>query len=173
LSTAAELEAVRFILEKEWPDGTSSDTVAKAAIKALDDLRSTTWRPIGPPLQIDSVFKHQLTSKTHYVRWIGEDAQREMAWIVTQDSDYGAFVPTSSPFWRWTIPARVQEKTKEKILVNEIGMTVGDKIHVRNVGNYTVVAIAPGGVLMRNRDGNHWAESNHGIQRYYKDGWIR
>jgi hypothetical protein len=204
---ASELDAVRFILEKEWPDGTSSDTVARAAIKAIDDIRDTMWRPIGPPLQVDSVFKHHFTSSTLFVRWIGVDAGGvELAWIVAEDSDYGHIARTDSLFWRWSTPVKeskgitrnikvidpetgeqlidedgnpVTEKkfyppVAERIKVNAIGMVVGDKIHVRNVGNYTVVATAPGGVLLlHQKTGWHWAESNHGIQRYYKDGWIR
>lgn len=200
----SEVDAVIHVLDKEWPEGTTSDLVAKAAIKALDDMRSSSWRPLGPPLQVDSVFKHQLTSKTHYVRWIGVDDGRELAWIASEDSEYGSLVPTSSPFWRWTTPVKpgngmtrnlkvIDPETGEqkidedgnpvtekkfyppvhlKMPINDIGMMVGDRISTRNVGNYTVLAVCPGGVLLRFHDGHVWAESNHGIQRYYKDGWL-
>jgi hypothetical protein len=130
LITSAEIEALRFILEKEWPEGTSTDVVAKAAIKALDDLRSTTWRPVGPPLKTGQAFKHQYLSGTQFIAWIGEDDGREMAWVVHDASDYGCYASTSSPFWKWTTPVAlakgVNRTVKVKVL-DEHGREVLDE----------------------------------------------
>jgi hypothetical protein len=172
LTSESELTAVRFILEKEWPDSTSSETVAKAAIKALDDLRSTTWRPIGPPVKVGEPFKSIITSKTHYVMWTGEYDGREYAWIVTADSDYGWFAPLPSPFWLWTVPSRVMQKTIDAAKVNELGMVVGDRIKLRQYNRFEVIAVFSGGVLMKDRDsGQICPESNGNIEKYYQDGW--
>lgn len=110
-----EVNALRFILEKEWPEGTPTDTVAKACIKALDDLRSTTWRPVGPPLQLRQAFKSIISSSTHYVVWIGEYEGREYAWVVAEGSEYGLFTLTSSPFWLWTEPVPERKGTNRTV----------------------------------------------------------
>lgn len=122
MAKAPEIEALRFILEKEWPEGTSTETVAKAAIKALDDLRSTTWRPVGPPLKLRQAFKSIRTAATHYVVWIGEYEGTEYAWVVTEDSDYGWFSRSSSPFWLWTEPVPEKKGTNRSVkIVGEDG----------------------------------------------------
>src|SRR5207249_315581 len=89
MATKAELDAILFILNKEWEDGTSSETVARATVKALDDLRSTTWRPIGPPLKVGEAFKGIISSKTQFIAWIGEENGRDLTWVVAEDSNYG------------------------------------------------------------------------------------
>ena len=118
MATASkEAEAVRFILDKEWPDGTTSNDVATAAIKALDTLRGTMVRPVGPPLKEGMIFKSFLTSKVHYVIWIGEESPggSVFAWIVTEDSDYGWFSRVSSPFWRYITPQEPGKGTVRNI----------------------------------------------------------
>jgi hypothetical protein len=115
LASQAELNAVGFILQKEWPDGTSDEDVAEAAIKALDKVRSTTWRPIGPPLHLRQAFKSIRTAETHYVVWIGEYDGKEYAWIVTEKSEYGWFSLSSSPFWLWTEPVPEKKGTNRTV----------------------------------------------------------
>lgn len=103
----AEETAVSAVLETEWPDGTSTKDVAKCCIKALDQLRSTTWRPIGPPLTAGTAFTSIFLSKTQYVIWTGMSAGAEYAWVVTADSDYGTLIPVHSPGWQWTTPVKL------------------------------------------------------------------
>jgi hypothetical protein len=125
----AEITAVRAVIDKDWPEGTTSEQVARVAIKALDDLRMTSWRPVRPPLQIGQIFRHVVSKDTYYVAWIGLDGSREMAWIVSNDSDYGWFTPHSSPFWKWSTmvdpPKGVTRKIKVKVK-NEFGSIVLD-----------------------------------------------
>lgn len=173
LATKAELDAVRFILDKEWPDGTTSDSVARAAIKALDDLRSTAWRPLTGLPALNDIFKPQWSSKTHFVRWIGDERGRQLAWMVTDDSDVGSITHVTSPLWRFTKPAgRISQEKIDSIAVNTLGVLKGDRLSIKNVGNFTVEEVFSRGVLLRFQDGILWGESNHDLQRYYKDGWI-
>jgi hypothetical protein len=174
MTSDAELKAVKFLLNIDWPEGTSDTTVATAVIKALDGVRSTTWRPIGPPPKVGDTFKSIITSKTHYVMWIGKESPQgpELAWIVTADSDYGWLSRSDSPLWKWTVAARVQEKTREKAITNEIGMVAGDKITLRQDGQYEILASFCRGVLMRSHQtGQIWPETNANIRKYYRDGW--
>lgn len=195
MTTKAELEAVRFVLDKEWPDGTTSDSVARAAIKALDDLRKTAQRPLEGPLKPVLAFKPYWSSKTHYVRWIGEQRGKQLAWIVTADSDVGIITHVTSSIWQYSTavaPAKATTRTvktidedgvehsekktyppiTEKLFVNDLGVVPGDKLSIKNVGNFTVEEVFSRGVLLRFQDGIIWGESNHDLQRYYKDGWI-
>lgn len=106
MATAKEIAAVCVALDKDWPEGTKSNEVATAAIKALDTIRGTMVRPVGPPLKEGLIFKSFLTSKVHYVIWIGEESPggELYAWIVTDDSDYGWFSLALSPFWHFITP---------------------------------------------------------------------
>jgi hypothetical protein len=128
VSTASEVTALRFILDKEWPEGTSTETVAKACIKALDDLRSTTWRPVGPPLKLRQAFKSIMTAKTHYIVWIGEYDGREYAWIVTEDSEYGWFSLSASPFWLWSQPVPEKKGTNRTVKTPVMDATGNQKL---------------------------------------------
>lgn len=168
-SKDSELEAVRFVLDKDWPDGTTSNDVAKAVIKAIDDLRSTTWRPVGPPVKVGEPFKSIISAKTHYVLWIGDDGSGvEYAWIVTGDSEYGSFSPSSSPFWKWTTETRVMQKTIDKVTTNP-SYAVGELVQIRQGGLYEILAVHQNGVLFRDMETQAvWPESNHSLDKYYK-----
>jgi hypothetical protein len=232
LTTRAELEAVRFILDKEWPDGTTSDSVARAAVKALDDLRKTSQRPLGGPPKPGMAFKPYWSSDTHYVRWIGDERGKTLVWAVTKDSDNGILTHVNSPIWQYStlVPPAETKTRKYKVIdpdtgeqamdmtktrkykiidpdtgehvrdengelmydvrgelmydirtippitdtlfTNTLGLVPGDKLSVKNVGNYVVEEVFSGGALIRFQDGTIWGESNHDLQRYYKDGWI-
>jgi hypothetical protein len=60
----------------------------------------------------------------------------------------------------------------DTLFTNTLGLVPGDKLSVKNVGNYTVEEVFSRGVLLRFQTGIIWGESNHDLQRYYKDGWI-
>jgi hypothetical protein len=198
------LEAVRFILDKEWPDGTTSDSVARAAIKALDDLRKTSQRPLGGPPKPGMAFKPYWSSDTHYVRWIGDERGRTLVWAVTKDSDNGILAMVNSVIWQFStlVPPAETKSRRYKVIdpdtgehardengdlmynvkvtipvtdtlfINALGLVPGDKLSVKNVGNYVVEEVFSGGALIRFQNGSIWGESNHDLQRYYKDGWI-
>jgi hypothetical protein len=211
VASEKEVLSVRSVLERDWPDGTPVEDVAKAVIKALDATRGTTWRPIGPPLKVGEGFKSIISSSTHFVAWIGEDGGKESAWIVDDKSLYGSITRLDSPFWKWTSPVKqakpvtrrvkvqkevlgpngehiigadgmplfedvVEERTSTptwmKIFVNKLGMTVGDRVTLRQDGQYAVEAVFSGGVLLRSRQsGMIYAEENGNLEKYYTDGW--
>jgi hypothetical protein len=169
-----EIDAICRILDKEWPEDTVNETVAAAILKAVDATRSTLWRPLGAPLKPGMAFKGIWSSTTWIVAWIGpaEPQGREMAWLVHASADYGAIQPVESRAWQWTSPAAIRDATKEKILTNELGMVAGDKVTMRQDGQYLIEAVFSRGVLMRSRrTGMVWAETNGGLEKYYKDGW--
>lgn len=174
MATSEEVNAVCYVLNKEWPEDSITQDVAEACIKVIDAIRATTWRPVGPPLKLHQPFKSIITQKTHYPMWVGTEREGgpELAWIVTADSDYGWFAPSDSPFWRWTVAARVQEKTVEKVMTNDAGMEPGDRITLRQDGQYEVMAVFCKGVLLKHRaTGNMWPETNGNLAKYYTDGW--
>lgn len=103
------------VLSQDWPEGTSTEMVAGECIKALDALRSTMWRPIGPPIMAGTAFKSIFLSKTQYVIWTGESGGREYAWVVTADADYGTLMLIHSPFWQWTTPVPLKGSTFRKV----------------------------------------------------------
>lgn len=89
--------------------------VARECINALDTLRGTTLRPIGPPLMVGTAFKSLFLSKTQYVIWTGESGGVEYAWAVQADSDYGTLAPVHSPFWQWTTPVKLGSGTHRNV----------------------------------------------------------
>ena len=118
MSVRSEKEAAAVVaaLLKPRDEDTEIKDLANACIKALDDLRSTTWRPIGPPLQVGQQFKWQFSSKMHFVAWTGEDGDgKEYAWIITPDSDYGFLALVHSPVWRWTTPVQPSKGVTRKV----------------------------------------------------------
>lgn len=204
--TLKEILAVTTALQREWPEGTSTETVSRALIKALDATRGTTWRPIGPPLKAGQAFRSIIDSATHVVAWVGPDADGcQLAWIVSETSNYGWIGAVDSQFWRWTEPvadeARVRKVSQgkrdhegnliyvdgvlqretveksfggivEKLTTNDLGMKPGDKVTLRQDGQYTVEAVARSSVLLRNRQTRWvWAEENSNLEKFYKDGW--
>jgi hypothetical protein len=172
LASNSELKAVGFILEREWPDGTSTETVARAVVKALDEIRLAEIKPIAPPLRPGLVFQSQLSSKNLFVVWIGDEGGDEMAWIVAEDSNYGWLGPVDSPFWDWSSVVKSRQNIIDRVLTNEIGMVAGDKVTLRQDGQYTVEASFKRGVLLRERrSGRLWAEENTNIKAWYRDGW--
>lgn len=168
MATQSELSAVRAVLMKEWPEGTSDEVVAKAAISALDAVRLKAIKPVAPPLRVGLAFTSQLTSKNQFVAWIGDG----MAWIVAEDSNFGWLGPVDSPFWSWAGKVNSKQNIIDRVLTNEVGMVAGDKITLRQDGQYLVEAVFKRGVLMRSRQtGQIWAEENANIKKYYRDGW--
>lgn len=131
MALKAEWTAVQAVLDKDWPEGSTSEQVAKAAIKALDDVRLTASRPILPPFRQGMIIKHSVTRKISYVAWVGlTDEETEMVWIVDQDSDYGEFTFSSSMFWRWCSevdpPKGVTRNVRKKVK-NEFGSAILDE----------------------------------------------
>lgn len=173
LTLPSEIDAIVSQLNREWGDDSTVEDVAKAVLKAVDATRSTMWRPIGPPLKVGASFKSIFSSKTHYIPWIGEDQSGvEMCWVVTSDSDYGHLARVDGRSWQWTTPARVQQKTIDKVFTNELGMAPGDKVTLRQDGQYTVEAVFCRGALLRHRQtGMIWSETNSELKKNYKDGW--
>jgi len=103
------------VLRKGWPEGTSTEDVALDILKAHDKTLDTLFRPIGPPLRAGLAFKSILTTKTHYVAWVGLDGEgREVAWVVTEDSDYGWVGSSHSLIWRW-ITVVSEKETRRRI----------------------------------------------------------
>lgn len=59
-----------------------------------------------------------------------------------------------------------------RLSVNEMGMVAGDKVTLRQDGQFTIEAVFSRGVLMRSRQsGLVWAEENGNLKKYYTDGW--
>jgi len=185
---------VEAVLSQDWPEGTSTEMVAGECIKALDALRSTMWRPIGPPIMAGTAFKSIFLSKTQYVIWTGESGGREYAWVVTADADYGNLIPVHSPGWQWTTPVKLGTGTNRTVKTvdaegNETSekkfyppihealfqhpyMAAGDRIKFKDSREYTVEAVFSRGVLLRERESQLvWAEENGNLSKYYTDGW--
>lgn len=60
----------------------------------------------------------------------------------------------------------------EKLTTNDLGMKPGDKVTMRQDGQYIVEAVAKESVLLRNRQSRWvWAEENSNLGKFYKDGW--
>ena len=167
----SETDAVEYVLNREdWPEGTTSFEVATAAIKALDAVRSTTWRPLGGPLVEGMTFKSHYLSKTQLVAWIGrgEPEGPELVWLISDGSEHGHVTTRLSPFWRWTAPARMSDTVKTRLTTNKLGLEVGNKLHLDDAHHYKVVATAEKCLLMVERYSRTvWAESNSVLDRYY------
>src|SRR5690349_12898520 len=54
--TDKEVQAVKHALNRDWPEETTADQVARAAIKALDSVRGTAARPLNTPLRVGQAF---------------------------------------------------------------------------------------------------------------------
>src|SRR5690242_6112084 len=121
----SEIRAVSHVLTLEHA-GKTSDEVAKLCIQALDNVRSSIWRPVGAPLRVGDTFKGLITSKVHHVAWIGYDFGQLRAWIITGDSEYGYFGHPDQDLWKWRTKTSTRQETIDKMVANEDGIKVGD-----------------------------------------------
>lgn len=123
MAKEAEIEAIKAMLDKEWPEGTTADAVASAVLRAIDKTRETSMRGLGAPLRVGMAFKPYWSSKTHYVAWIGTPGPSgaESAWVVTADSDYGSITYVEHPFWRFTSPVEERGRTVRRRTRGEDG----------------------------------------------------
>lgn len=167
----SEVEAVEYVLNRDdWPDGTTSFEVATAAIKALDAVRSTTWRPLGGPLTEGTAFKSHYLSKTQLVAWIGrgEPDGPELVWCIFDGAEHGMVTGSLSPFWQWTAPARMSDQVRSRLTTNKLGLKVGTKLRLDDSHQYKVLATAERCALIMERyTRTIWAESNSVFQRFY------
>lgn len=168
----SEVDAVEHVLNRDdWPEGTTSFEVAAAAIKALDAVRSTTWRPLGSPLSVGMAFKSHYFSKTQLVAWIGErePGGPTCAWVIFDGADHGIVTPSLSPFWGWTAPARLSDTVRTRLTTNKLGLKVGNKLHLDDNHQYKVLATAEKCALIMERyTRTVWAEANSVIDKLYK-----
>lgn len=167
----SEVDAVEYVLNREdWPDGTTSFEVATAAIKALDAVRSTTWRPLGGPLIEGTAFKSHYLSKTQLVAWIGRGKPDgpELVWCVFDGAEHGIVTASLSPFWQWTAPARMSDQVRSRITTNKLGLEVGFRLRLDDSHEYKVLAVAERCALIIERyTRTIWAESNSVLEKSY------
>ena len=176
----SEFDAVEHVLNRDdWPEGVTSQHVATEAIKALDAVRSSTWRPLGSPLKVNDTFKSHYFSKTQVVGWIGREVQGEgpeLVWFISDGTEHGLITHLFSPFWRWSAPARMSDKVLERLTTNKLGLKVGNKIRLTAIGSrmidpnheYKVLATAEKCVLVMERQTRGiWALDNSVLERFY------
>ena len=149
MASESEVKAVTYVLEQDH-EGKSSAQVAELCIKALDDVRSTIWRPVGGPLHLGDLFKGAINAaQIHYVAWIGKMGSRERAWIVTQTSEFGWIGHPGHEQWSWRKPATLKDMSK--ITDNVDGHKVGD-MFMYGVELMEVVAVSPRSALVADGD---------------------
>lgn len=168
MATEPEIKAVAYVLEQDHT-GKSTADVARACIKALDDLRSTIYRAASGPLKRGETFKGLTSSKVNYVAWIGDMGESIRAWIVTEESDYGWFSHPNHEQWRWRKPSTVRDITR--FTVNKDGHLPGDVFTIDwgggNLGICTAVAVAPASVLTE-ANGIIIPIGNWELEKFYK-----
>src|SRR5690242_2589626 len=199
--TDKEVQAVKYALNRDWPEETTADQVARAAIKALDNVRGTAARPLNTPLRVGQAFRGVLSSKTHYVAWIGLGGfdPRPLAWVVSADDNYGWVSYADGPFWNFASLVEEKEtrrrtrgedgewlkgedgkdvwtvypKPGDKLLgSNEVGLVVGDRLTFRQDMQMTVEAVTLNSALLRSRhSGLVWVDENSELKKHYFDGW--
>lgn len=161
-----ENRAVGAVLDSEWPEGTETETVARAAVKALWDLYNTSIRDTPEPLKPGLFFKTPGSGITHYVAWL----EGEMAWIVTDKPGHGYLGNVRTPYWYWIAPAKVQAVTQERFTKNSEGIEVGDRIVFPKASmTFAVIAVSPHAILMRDlKSLGLYAESNTNLKEHYR-----
>jgi hypothetical protein len=154
------VKSVAAFLDHPENEERTVEDVAKLIVDAFYDGWSLDVSEALPAPSVGLAYRTPLTSKTYHVCW-SDDVQ---VWLCDSSGGTGILIPIDSKFWQTCQTSR----SKPIALVNE-NWKVGDKAtRSQRMFAFTVEAVNPKGVLLRESYGTLWAEDNASMEQYYK-----
>jgi hypothetical protein len=178
---STQIQRVADWLSDEKNEERTAEELGKLIIDGIYDMWTRGVEDAPMPLKVGVGFKTPLSTKIHYVGWMGKAfwgrkaGAQEVAWIVTSDSTYGSLTCQSDGFWRIVTESVDNRKDKSKPRpgepgVNADGWKVGDRLSAfQRMYEYEILAVAEKCVLLRKKGSLILnAESNAGLKKYYR-----
>lgn len=161
-SRKQQIEAVCRWLDSEANEGRDLHDIATDVVDGFHSLLKGGIKQEVPTPHVGLAFKSPFDGKTRHIAWMSG----ERVWVVSSDSRFGAFWPTSSDAWSYVEESRAKAGAPG----NNPKWSVGDRVlRSQGMNRYEVIATGDKCVLLRDRrDWEVLPESNDNMALYYQ-----
>ena len=150
------------MLDKGAEEEESLEKFSRRIVDSFHDMLVKGIKDGTPFPHQGTVFKSPFTTKVHYVAW----QEGDLAWIVSQDCQFGSFGRADDPFWEYTEHSRSDPAG----FVKNPDWAIGDLVS-RGQRYYRgkIVAVGNKCVLLENlHNGQIQPDSNDNMSKYYR-----